>query len=231
MTGQEMKELRRRHGLSQARLAELLGISRTQVSQLEREDGEVSQGLEVQMQEWALDDDETRGVEPPPDEPPAPGVNPAQTPDPVLDEDEKPKRQRRARGPQKRKLTGWQTETAEGLVALFQGTVETLEVNGEPQQIVVPGLCHLIGRFDPFDAQVVAAGMPALSVSLVKVAPRHPFLRRTLEMLTAGGDYQELAQASMAIALPIMLHHGMLGSPPQAGLNGDGPAAEPEPQP
>ena len=179
-----------------------------------------------------FDEDEAAGAEPLPDEPPAPGVNPAGTPDPLLEEEEeKPKTRRRTRSPQKRKLTGWQTETAEGLVALFQGTVETLEVNGEPQQIVVPGLCHLIGRFDPFDAQVVAAGMPALSVSLVKVAPRHPFLRRTLEMLTAGGDYQELAQASMAIAFPIMLHHGMLGKPAAAGLNGDGPPPEPEPQP
>jgi hypothetical protein len=88
-----------------------------------------------------------------------------------------------------------------------------LEVNGQPVQVVIPGLCHLIATVDSYDAQVVANGSPALCVALVRVAPRHPWLKTILDTLAMGGDYGELSRAALAIAVPLLVHHGVIPIP------------------
>jgi hypothetical protein len=121
-----------------------------------------------------------------------------------------------------KKLTAWQEETAVRLVALLQGEQVELLVDGTPHQITVPGVAQVVGKFDEVDAYHIWHGAPALSVALVKVAPRHPWLKAALEMSQMGGDYRELGVAVMGIVIPIAMHHGLFGAPAQPVIDQNG---------
>lgn len=218
MNGAELKELRKRHNLTQREMGELIGVTQTRVSELERSGDDLRDTEAVAASEWAAGEPgEPEQVQPEVtevvDELPSPPYNPAEhEAEPDEQEEEKPKpRRRRASSPKSRGLTTWQNETAQSLIALFCGEQVTLDTG---QQVSIPGLCHLLAQVEPYDARVIFDGMPAFAVALVKVAPRHPFLKGLLGLATASGDYQELFQASVAIMLPIAAHHGMLPSPP-----------------
>lgn len=225
MTGAELRALRETHKLSQVKMAALLGISRSRLRLLEERGGELKPVEQARLSEWDTDAPEVGdageagetddGV---PDAlPDAEPLDAADAPEPEAGE--RPKR-KRAASPRRRALTGWQEETAAALIALFNGEQLTLETG---QVVFIPGVCHFLQQVEPYDAQVVAAGMPALAVALVKVAPRHPFLRSLLTAATGAGDYQELLQAAALIALPILAHHGLFGPAPIPTL---GPADE-----
>lgn len=248
MTGEEMRAIRERHGLSRRELAEILGTTDEAIRAIERYDRRLSDTAEARLSEWRDQDGKPPAAAPADgdgepaegdddgrrrDALPEPPYNPAdQEPDDDADGDtEKPKRttsRRRSTGTtQRKRLTPWQEQTAASLIGVFQGTLETIEVDGNTHQFQVPGLCHLIAKADPFDAQIVYQGIPGLAVATVKIAPRHPWLKGALDMASAGGDYRELIQASMAIIVPIALHHGLLGGQPAPVV--DGQAAEVDP--
>ena len=222
MNGEEMRTLRKQHKMTQPQLAELLGVSTSRVRTIER-------GAAIREDEESALSELTAVEPPPPDELPEPPYEPGAEP-PEADDDEEAKPKRRRSTPRKRGLTGWQQEASEKLIALTQGTYETLEINGETVTIPIPGLCAVINSIDPYDAAVVYHGSPAFWVATVKVAPRHPWLKGIIDLLTLGGDYNELTRAVLGIAVPILMHHGMIPLPamaaPQTALNGD----EPEPQ-
>lgn len=258
LSGSELREIRKRHGLSQQQLAEMLEISPSQLSRLERGDAEITETVE----EGALSLDLGAGVHAEhvsrengddpsaaavaADELPSPPYDPADGEPTPSDEDtgEPEKKQRRrtaARSPRRRKLTAWQEETAAQFTALFQGGTTPMELDGEPVidpatgrpiVVYVPGLAWVVGQFDQFDGMMLHQGSPALAQALVKLAPRHPFLRTFLDVSTAGDDYRELMAAVGAIMLPILAHHGMLpagllgGGAQQAASNGGQPAGE-----
>lgn len=210
MDGPEIKALRKKHGMTQKQMAELLGVNTARVASLER-GRPMREAEEARLSEWSGD-----GGEPAPDDLPEPPYDPDRAP--PVDEDEEegreaPKRRRRPAPRKRGGLSAWQEETAIRLTALVQGERVAIEVNGQVTEIVIPGLCALIAVADPFDAAVVGQGCPAFFVALVKVAPRHPWLKAILDALSMGGDYNELARASMAIAIPIMIHHGMIPMP------------------
>ena len=160
------------------------------------------------------------------DDLPDPPYNPVDEPE-EEEPAEKKTRSRRS-SPRRKGLTVWQEETAQALVGVVCGSDESLEVNGSKVDFRIPGLCDLIARIDPFDANVIYGGTPGLSVALVKIAPKHPWLKGGLDMLVSGGEYRELTQAVLAIIVPIALHHGMLGGA-MAGVAGS--AVPPPPPP
>lgn len=214
MDGAQIKELRARHKLTQQAMAELLGVTRDRVRALER-GSQATEDEDALLAEWS-DRPASDGDPPPPtlDELPVPPYDPGSDGEPEPEEEEPaaPKRRRRS-GPRSKRLTGWQEETVLRLVALTQGSVEVLEVNEQRFEFRIPGLCDAIAQFDQFDAGVVSNGSPALWTALVKVAPRHPWLKGMLDLLTMGGDYNELTRAVLAIAVPILIHHGVIPVP------------------
>lgn len=224
-----MKALRERHQLTQKQLADILGTSPQYVSHMERGE-KISDQMIARLSEWDGNDDEPAAKL---DELPEPPYNPGEQPEPSPDsgsgddEEERPRR-RRSSSPRRKTLTAWQEEAALRLIALTQGEKTILEVNGQQVEIVVPGLCHLIAQADQYDAAVVGNGAPAFWTAVVKVAPRHPWLRSIIDMLTMGGEYGELSRAALAIAVPILMHHGVIPMPRpklQAVLEEDGGAA------
>lgn len=233
MTGEEMRELRKRHGMTQDQLAGLLGISREQVSHIENDRVQASEQVQARLSEWngSGDGDGAQGDGTPLDALPEPPYDPDKAP-PSADEDEaeapepSPRRRRRSSSPRAKKLTAWQEETAVRITTLIQGERVAIEVNGQVSEVVIPGLCTFLAAADEFDAAVVYQGAPALSVALVKVAPRHPWLRSFLDLLSMGGDYNELTRAVLAIAVPVAIHHGMIPLPRpqvQPAVDGAGP--------
>lgn len=237
MSGDELRTLRAAHKLSQARMAELLGISTTRYGELERESPPIADdyldrargkfaaaGLDddadlVEEEGGDADDVHTAapGVGGPADELPQPPYNPADHAGEDDDEEqaaeEKPKKRRRRTTSRGRSLTAWQTETMTALNGLVLGASETVEIDGRTQTVTIPGLAHLLAQAEPYDATVLANGWPGFTLALVKIAPRHPWLKGVLSMATAGDDYRELVAATLVIVVPIALHHGALGAP------------------
>ncbi|MGH7189763.1 MAG: helix-turn-helix domain-containing protein [Acetobacteraceae bacterium] len=219
MDGQEMRTMRERHKMSRKQLAEMLGVSENRVRTIER-GGELREAEESALSELTADS-------PPPDELPEPPYEPGRdgVEDEHDDDDDDPKPRRRRSAPRKRGLTGWQQEASEKLIALTQGTYEEIEINGEKVTIPIPGMCAVVHRFDTYDAAVLYHGAPGFWVATVKIAPRHPWLKGMLDFLTLGGDYNEFTRAVLAIAIPMLMHHGMIPLPqapaPQPSLNGD----------
>lgn len=64
------------------------------------------------------------------------------------------------------------------------------------------------------DGQILQVGLPNVNHELVELAKKDPSFRKYLEWLSAPGKYGGLIAASLAIAVPIMNNHGMLGNIP-----------------
>lgn len=230
MSGDELKALRASHRLTQYEMAKLLGVSKSRYGELERDSPPIAGDyLDQARGKLAASGDEQREGDAgqpvdaadmsgggPADELPQPPYNPADHADDDDDDEpaeEKPKKRRRRTTSRGRTLSAWQTETMTALNGLVLGASETVEIDGRSQTVTIPGLAHLLAQAEPYDAAVLANGWPGFTLALVKIAPRHPWLKGVLSMATAGDDYRELVAATLVIVVPIALHHGALGEP------------------
>lgn len=68
----------------------------------------------------------------------------------------------------------------------------------------------VISMRNPYDGRAILEGAERLSTALDHLARENSSVRRTLEMVLAGGVYGEVLFAVAAIALPIAANHGML---------------------
>ncbi len=78
----------------------------------------------------------------------------------------------------------------------------------------------LSARGDMHCAEVVMDGAPDLINSWIWLAEKQPSVRRVLEYMVGGGGYLALLSSTLAVALPIMQHHGMYpeGAPTPVSL-------------
>lgn len=68
----------------------------------------------------------------------------------------------------------------------------------------------LVSAFEPYDGRIILNNADNLAASWAKVAERHPQFRQAIEGMEAGGVYGAAILSLLMVALPILLHHGML---------------------
>lgn len=72
---------------------------------------------------------------------------------------------------------------------------------------------NLVKFVDGYDGLVIVDGSPRLAASLGGVAERNPTVRKGLESFVAGSSWGAVIAASAGIAVPILMHHGILPTP------------------
>lgn len=63
---------------------------------------------------------------------------------------------------------------------------------------------------DPVCGPAIADGAPRLAEAVCRVADGNAKVRGSLDRITSAGEWGDVFAASMAIALPVLAHHGLL---------------------
>lgn len=80
------------------------------------------------------------------------------------------------------------------------------------QMLGMAGLA--VFALDQFDGTVIMAQASDLADALMELADRFPRMRRTLELITRGGDALAIGGALTSVALPMLMHHGLVPANP-----------------
>lgn len=71
----------------------------------------------------------------------------------------------------------------------------------------------LVQLADVFDGQCIIQGSPRLASSLGNVADKNATVRKTLESFVGASAWGGVVASAAAIAVPILMHHGILPTP------------------
>jgi transcriptional regulator with XRE-family HTH domain len=225
--GRRLRLDRRKAGLSQEGLAEVLGVDKDTVSQMENNRLPLSTAAKAfSASPPARVPAEPRAPAPAPspaDEPLSGlGAEDKDGPGPRVGPDASPERDaapRPAIRPAAAPREGEIKELEEALLKLFAGEaflVPRPQPDGSTIQVeaVIPGLAQMVGMVDEFDGQIIRTYAPGMARAWADLARVNPTVRRVLMGLTFGGAYRGVIAATLPATLAIMAHHGML---PQLG--------------
>lgn len=228
LPGRRLRLDRRKAGLSQEGLAEVLGCTLEEVSKMERNVLELTQAAQafiavppagvpagpkprrVLSPAQPLPAEDGLVDAPAPSEAreglgPRPGVEPGDAPPrpgPARHRDLKPSRNEI-------------DELEAALLTLFAGTsfmVPRTQPDGTVTQheAVIPGVAQIVGMADHFDGEIIRTYSPGMARAWAELARENPTVRKVLIGLTYGGAYRGVIMATAPALLAIAAHHGLV---------------------
>lgn len=248
--GRRLRLDRRKAGLSQQELADLLGHSLEEISAMENDRVELS----TSAQAFCANVPAPAGKPKPrarakaaapetPEEQPLPVEEETEGAGPrpeVLDatdgeKGDKPPRAQRPR-PQVLAPRGEIAELEDALLKMFAGErliIPKQTPDGVIQtEAVIPGIAQVVGMWDEFDGRIIETYSPGMAKAWAELARTNPRVRSVLIGLTYGGAYRGVLAATLPPMVAIMAHHGAFNrpqAPPQMAGPPPDPTAPPEP--
>lgn len=97
-------------------------------------------------------------------------------------------------------------------------------------QLQLTGVAGFVGLFDEYDGQIIALNSAKVAHAYAQLAEDNERFRRLIEYAMTGGTVGAAIIATLGMALPILIHHGivpgsLIGGPKRTPRESEQPAA------